>query len=198
MPTTPEGKAVSSANATKHGILSTRLFLHDESRDEFGALQDGLRSALCPVGAYELLLVERMAVAIWRQRRLIRAETAGIELRRVDRNRDVKKAVEFALSEWVTNESYEPVTDEDLERAEWCRTALAELDRMEADPRTVTAGILSEYPTIYEQAKSDAEGATVEQHYANRTTLVEYLTELQTWCRRELAAIPRREIVARV
>lgn len=198
MPTTPEGKAVSSLNATKHGILSKRLFLHDESPDEFAALQDDLRRALRPVGAYELLLVERMAVTIWRQRRLIRAETAGIELRRVDRNRDVKKAVEFAMSEWITDEGYEPVTDDDREREAWCRTALAELDRLEADPRDATADILREYPTVYEQAKTDAEGVAVEQHYRSTAKLAEYLTDLQSWCRRELSKIARREIVARV
>ena len=48
MPTTPEGKAVSAANATKHGFLSARLFLRDESPDEFTALQDDLRKALRP------------------------------------------------------------------------------------------------------------------------------------------------------
>ena len=122
MPTTPEGKAVSAVNATKHGILSTRLFLADESPDEFADLQDELRLALRPEGAYELLLVERMAVTIWRQSRLVRAETAGIELRRADRNRDVRRAVEFAMSHSLVSDEFEdeftPLVDQ--EQAAWC------------------------------------------------------------------------------
>lgn len=133
-----------------------------------------------PVGAYKLLLVEGMAVTIWRQRRLIRTETAGIELRRADRNRDVTKAVEFAVSGWVTSETYEPLTDDDARHANWCRSALAEMKGLEASDDPVTVEGLRAYPLLYEQAQTDAESAPLEQHYRDASALAAYVAELQT------------------
>jgi hypothetical protein len=43
-------------------------------------LLDGLQTELNPVGTLELSLVECIAVTLWRQRRLVRSETAHIEL----------------------------------------------------------------------------------------------------------------------
>lgn len=81
-PKSPEGKASSSKNACKHGVLSNRLLLDDESPEEYQQLLDGLQASLSPVGSLELMLVEKIAVCYWRQQRLIRAETAGIEFNR--------------------------------------------------------------------------------------------------------------------
>lgn len=81
-PRTRGGKARSSRNATTHGLLSRDLFLKDERPEEFAALFDGLCAELRPYGTLELTLVERIAVAMWRQRRLLRAERAAIELKR--------------------------------------------------------------------------------------------------------------------
>ena len=74
-PVTPEGKMASSQNAVRHGLLSTRLLLDDEEPGEFQELFSHLCHSLGPVGAIEELLVERIAVAIWRQRRLVRSAT---------------------------------------------------------------------------------------------------------------------------
>ena len=49
------------------------------------ALAAELQAALSPVGFVELALVERIAIALWRQRRLVTAETASIYLARVPR-----------------------------------------------------------------------------------------------------------------
>ena len=81
-PRTDTGKAVSSGNATRHGIFSAQLILQDEEPEEFQALVAALQVDLRPVGAIELTLVERIAVNIWRQRRLVQAETAKLELAR--------------------------------------------------------------------------------------------------------------------
>lgn len=80
-PKTPAGKADSSRNAVVHGILSRELILPSESADEYQALLGSLLLEMRPVGTLEQALVERIAVALWRQRRLVRAETAQIQLR---------------------------------------------------------------------------------------------------------------------
>jgi hypothetical protein len=87
-PKTAAGKAMVSGNAIAHGILSKRLLLSDESPDDFQALQDGLRQSLGPVGALELALVEKVAVALWKQRRMVGAESAAIELDKADKPDD--------------------------------------------------------------------------------------------------------------
>ncbi len=79
-PLTPEGKKRASTNALRHGLLSGELLLSDENPDEFAALLQGLTEDLRPVGIYESYLVERIAIGVWRSRRLVRAEHAEIEL----------------------------------------------------------------------------------------------------------------------
>jgi len=81
-PVTADGKAVASRNATRHGLLSGRPTLADEDPREFEDLIEDLCGSLRPVGMAEAALVERIAVTIWRQRRLVRAETAAITLSR--------------------------------------------------------------------------------------------------------------------
>lgn len=83
-PRTPAGIATSSANAVQHGILSRHLILPSENRDEFEALLQQLLSEQQPQGTLELALVERMAVALWRQRRLVTAETAQLQLQQAE------------------------------------------------------------------------------------------------------------------
>jgi hypothetical protein len=73
-----EGKRVSSGNARSHGILSRELLLPSEDPAEFNQLLDELASELRPVGTLEHTLVERIAIAMWRQRRLVRAENARV------------------------------------------------------------------------------------------------------------------------
>ena len=79
------GKAVIASNAIKHGLFAKRLILQDENLDEYAQLIEGLINTLNPVGTLEQILVEKIAVATWKQLRLIRAENASIELsRRLD------------------------------------------------------------------------------------------------------------------
>ena len=81
-PKSTNGKAVSSRNATRHGLLSARLFLPDEKPQEFQLLFEELNATFSPTGVMEMMLVEKIAVAIWKQRRLVAAESGAISLRR--------------------------------------------------------------------------------------------------------------------
>ena len=83
-PRTTAGKTNSSANAIQHGILSRHLILPGESWVEFDALLQQLVAEQQPQDTLELALVERMAVALWRQRRLVTAETAQLQLQQAE------------------------------------------------------------------------------------------------------------------
>ena len=73
------GKSQVANNAIKHGLFSKNLILADEDPFEYQNLLDQLQSELSPSGVLEQTLIERIAVSLWRQKRLIRAETAYIE-----------------------------------------------------------------------------------------------------------------------
>jgi hypothetical protein len=71
-PRTETGKAIASKNALKHGIFSASLILTPfEDRKDYDALLSGLNEYLNPVGALEDFLVEKLAMLIWRYRRLM-------------------------------------------------------------------------------------------------------------------------------
>jgi hypothetical protein len=73
-PRTQQGKEKSKHNALKHGIFSRVVLLKGEPRAELESLLNGLRSDLEPEGTLEELLVDKLAVLVWRHRRLIIAE----------------------------------------------------------------------------------------------------------------------------
>jgi|NGEPerStandDraft_6_1074524.scaffolds.fasta_scaffold19325_5 hypothetical protein len=81
-PKTPEGKARSRRNALKHGILASALLITQgggaEDAAEFYELLSGLHRDLAPVGTLEEMLVEKIAVCWWRQKRALRCEAGMI------------------------------------------------------------------------------------------------------------------------
>jgi hypothetical protein len=77
-PRTQQGKETASRNATKHGVFSKVIVLGSESEAEYDELLAGLCESLQPEGTFEELLVEKLATNIWRQRRLLLAESAEI------------------------------------------------------------------------------------------------------------------------
>jgi hypothetical protein len=76
-PKTEEGKSRSRRNAVKHGLLASTVVIHEEDRSdkaEFDKLLLGLQSDLIPVGKLEELLVDKIAVCWWRQKRALECE----------------------------------------------------------------------------------------------------------------------------
>lgn len=78
-PKTTSGKATSSRNALKHGVLSESMTSEREGREKFQALLDRLIEDHEPETALESLLVERLANLFWRERRLARAEKLSLD-----------------------------------------------------------------------------------------------------------------------
>ena len=94
-PKTPEGKEASSRNSLKHGFTECKTFiLHSESPDEYKEFLAEHIAIHQPTTPPEKELVEQMAIARWRIRRFVGAETVLIDCEIV-RNRD-KVEKEFA------------------------------------------------------------------------------------------------------
>ena len=202
-PKTEEGKAVVATNGIRHGILSSRLLLESERPEEFAELADSLQAALRPSGALEVVLVDKIATAIWRQRRLVAAEAASIELARRLENQDTRRAIEkgagLGYGEFDSSSMAEP-SPEDAEQGKWCREVLAEFDAI--DNAVVDANdckrLEADAPLMFGQLSTEAEqdGEPVQQYIG--TKLREWAEELEKWCRRELAKEERRPVVQMV
>ena len=98
-PVTPEGKALVSQNAVKHGIFAKDLIITTgdgkEDAQEYRELLDGLILSLKPSGQMECLLVEKIAVDYWRLRRVLRFESGSI-----------RKILDMAISDYYDKTDY--------------------------------------------------------------------------------------------
>ncbi|HUS05250.1 MAG TPA: hypothetical protein VMZ52_03085 [Bryobacteraceae bacterium] len=80
-PKTPEGKAISSMNALRHGLCAKALVLCNEDAAAFEAMRNGYLEEFQPVGSSELDLLDEVVAARWRQCRGWGVETAMIDLK---------------------------------------------------------------------------------------------------------------------
>ena len=173
-PKSPAGKAISAQNRLSHGVLSSHLILPNESRDEFDALLAELQQEFMPQGLLEMALVERIAIALWRQRRLVRAESAEIELRQSTSRAYALQEISHALGlgnrdtkaekEWDGLSGFnEKRTPEEL--LVYLNNCLSALNAK------VDIDILThDYPIIYQALKEDA-------LRADHSNLIEYLED---------------------
>jgi len=75
-PATPDGRAKSSRNSLRHGLSAKTVVLPAESREQFQLLLDAHIQQFQPANPVETDLVEAMAVARWRLRRIWAIETS--------------------------------------------------------------------------------------------------------------------------
>lgn len=74
-PISLQGKAIVSQNATKHGILSSQLFIKQEEKVLYREFFEETLQNLLPIGSIEYLLADRIISTAWRLRRIIDIET---------------------------------------------------------------------------------------------------------------------------
>lgn len=75
-PRTSKGKATVARNALAHGLLSTAPVVPGETAEAWEEHRNGIVGALAPVGALEAELAGRVALLLWRLRR-VSAHEAG-------------------------------------------------------------------------------------------------------------------------
>ena len=122
----------------------------------------------------EQLLVQRIALGWWRQQRLIRAETAGIELSRRmelhDNRWRVKSALGLGIEQEIAPGHLEPLTEDDEAIADDCRKIVNEYVRLDPeviennDLKTLTVAA----PFLFQSLEFHAEGQTVPEFLALR------------------------------
>src|SRR5215212_5025264 len=93
-PVTKEGKANSSRNAIRHGLLASTVLVGEECRHNFKAVFDLFVQRFRPADGVELCMIEELAASTWRLRRVwamesemldgaMRDQTAGVEITRM-------------------------------------------------------------------------------------------------------------------
>jgi hypothetical protein len=173
-----------SANAMPHGILSSRLSLENEDPAKFQQLQFDLHASLGPVGAIELALIERIAIPIWRQRRLVAAETASLNLN-LDRG-SIAKGVNAELDRtyWDDAISEADLQPYDIEQERWCKVIVAEIEGL--DDISLEA-IRAAAPLVLVQLKTETDDDQVEPDaYLNDYAggVMQFISELRFWCQK--------------
>src|SRR5260370_752355 len=74
-PRSDEGKERSSLNATRHGLCSDRPIIPGDDAAEWETFRDCVVRRWLPADDYEKELAERIALQMWRFRRVTRLET---------------------------------------------------------------------------------------------------------------------------
>jgi hypothetical protein len=77
-PVTPEGKAISSANALKHGLLAEAIVISGEGADHLAALSARFHAEFHPRTQTETHHVETMIMCRWRLHRVWEFESASL------------------------------------------------------------------------------------------------------------------------
>jgi len=199
-PVTEEGKQIVANNALKHGLFSKHLVLSDENPEDYQLLLDGLQTELKPVCTLEQSLVERIAVTLWRQRRLIRSETAHIELSNKPRNIATAVNIEMGLRYSDDEIIEDDLIDFDQELFEWCQSILQEFRQIAGDKQTDMDTLKKEAPLIYDNlAKmAEEEGYSIDEYIKSWDEPLAYFHDLIKYCLDEIQIAKQRPLVLEI
>ena len=204
--TTAEGKATVSKNAIRHGLLSQRLIITGEEIQDFDALLVGLMQSVAPEGMLEKVLVEKVAVAMWRQKRLVAAESASIELGRrlesqanmslINRTLDLGYRM-LGEDENAKPDELKPLSKDEQETLGWCRDFLKEYAALddEALHSENLARLKKEAPLMFEELEQQAEAEELTLEAYTKGQLREEADNLVAWGKKQLSDNIRREKV---
>ena len=98
-PITPPGKARSSANSRRHGLAGASILIDGESQEDFDLLRADFIDHFHPQTAVETDLVDVMAIARWRLRRLLAIEAHLFDLEILDSQDQIKRLSKLKVME---------------------------------------------------------------------------------------------------
>jgi hypothetical protein len=199
-PVTVKGKQTVSNNALKHGLFSKTLILTDEDPDEYKSLLDQLLQELHPIGLLEQTLVERIALTLWRQRRLVRAETANIESNRSSKQIVIAVNQELDLSYTSREFKESDLIPFDPTHYEWCESILNELDGLFEQTSLDLNKIKDIAPNAYQQLQSDAQELALSplKFLQDYEQPFDYCDSLRNYCLKEIQKKHQHQMVSAV
>ena len=120
-PTSGEGKITSSKNALTHGLRAEHFVYLDEDTGEFSELRAAVFHHFQPKDFWQKYLVERVAVCMWRLRRVLRLETGVIadaadtvtrRIKHYRKQKAVEKQQERAIKQALGKEAVDSTEEE--------------------------------------------------------------------------------------
>jgi hypothetical protein len=153
-PRTPAGKSRSSRNALRHGLRSAAPVLPGEDPGAWEEFRAGIARSLAPEGPLEGELANRVALGLWRLRRVTAYETGVVAVQ-------MEEAADEASRPPAAHVPIPSVEDPETVRLAKARKKLAEA-RERAEPWRGTAELLRSLPDLPDDAPvngGDLEGA---------------------------------------
>lgn len=197
---TQAGKNKISQNAVTHGLFSKQLVLANENPLEYQSLLEELHRSLRPVGILEHSLVERIAISLWKQKRLVKAENARLNLEL--QTRKITDAVNSELN-WSFSPhaaSEKDLTPIDYEQFEHWEAILREYETIDLSESFDVSKIEAQLPTIFNElcigAKFNA--VTPEGYLKKHETPSHYFKNIARYCHDELQQLERKQLVLAV
>lgn len=197
---TQKGKTKVSQNAVTHGLFSKQLVLANENPLEYQLLLEQLQQELSPVGILEQSLVERVAISLWKQKRLIKSEAArlNLECQPSKLANAVNSELNFYFSSRAVSE--QDLTEIDETQFAHCEAILREYETLDlADPFDV-AKIEAHLPSIFKElciaAKFNA--TTPETYLQKYETSAHYFKTVVRYSHEQLQQLERKKLVLTV
>jgi len=155
-PISIKGKLKVSQNAITHGIFAASPLLPNENAEEFKNLCQGIADVYPAVDAIAAGLVERIILAIWRQKRLRIAEAAKLQISMTPEimAEEISDALRLPYHKRLNAENI----SEDQEHAyDYWTKVLVEFEsiNIQATPKNL-AQVSIQAPKIFSQLKKDA------------------------------------------
>jgi hypothetical protein len=199
-PVTVQGKQTVANNALKHGVFSKSLILSDEDPTEYKSLLDQLLQELHPSGLLEQTLVERIALTLWRQRRLVRAEAANIESNRSSKQIVIAVNQELELSYTSRELKESDLIPFDPTHYQWCESILNELNSLFERTSLDLNKIKDIAPNAYQQLQSDAQdlALTPVKFLQDYEQPFDYFDSLRDYCIKEIQKKHQHHMVSAV
>jgi hypothetical protein len=155
-PTSKEGKLKVSKNAITHGIFAASPLLPNENAEEFKNLSLSIAEIYPPVDGIAAGLVERIILAIWRQKRLRIAEAAKLQISMTPEilAEDISDLLRLHFPRRI---SAQAISQEQEDIYNYWTKVLGEFDRLniEVAPSNL-AQVSASLPNVYQQLKQEA------------------------------------------
>jgi len=155
-PTSIQGKLKVSQNAITHGIFAASPLLPNENAEEFKNLCQGIADVYPAVDAIAAGLVERIILAIWRQKRLRIAEAAKLQISMTPEimAEEISDLLRLPYSRRI---SAEAISQEQEDAYNYWKKVVEEFDRLniKAAPSNL-AQVSTGAPNVYYQLKQQA------------------------------------------
>ena len=161
-PKTPEGRAAVRLNGVKHGLFAETLVLKGESESDFNALIESYEAEHAPATPTEEALVQQLAMATWRLRRLYHAEAAfcAYEMKSLAELNSPKQLGDRTLTGMAVNANQDTASTFRRQEAALERTfyrAFHELQRLRAQRKAHLALVSQPAPAPQPQAATPAQ-----------------------------------------